>query len=226
MMNPRHLFFAALTGCLILTSPAIGLAAESAGSHKVDRAVREAIHNGSPTQAVIITVKPGFRPTIREALRQHGDVITSEHPLIEALAVEIHSADVDEIANQPWVESVAANAFVYAKTSSCNTNQVTQTVQSGELQSPSVGGTLRATLGLPNVAPSGTLWPTGATGVVIAIIDSGITPSDEFGGRIVGFYDFTRGGVSTAPFDDYGHGTHIAGLIGGSGKLSNYEYQG
>ena len=78
-------------------------------------------------------------------------------------------------------------------------------------------GTLRATLGLPHVAPAPE-WPTGATGVGVAIIDSGIAPSDDFGGRITGFYDFTRGGMPTAPFDDYGHGTHIAGLIGGSGS--------
>src|SRR5207249_7678767 len=84
--------------------------------------------------------------------------------------------------------------------------------------------TLRDTLGLPHVATTGT--PTGAAGIAVAIVDSGIAPSDDFAGRITGFYDFTQGGVPTAPYDDYGHGTHIAGLIGSSGKLSNYEYQG
>ena len=32
--------------------------------------------------------------------------------------------------------------------------------------------------------------------------------------------------MAVAPYDDYGHGTHIAGLIGGSGVLSNYAFQG
>ena len=69
--------------------------------------------------------------------------------------------------------------------------------------------------------------PTGSTGVGVAIIDSGITPSADFDGRITGFYDFIKGGgKSAAPYDDYGHGTHIAGLIGSSGVLSNYEFQG
>ena len=60
------------------------------------------------------------------------------------------------------------------------------------------------------VATSSTLT---ANGIGVAIIDSGITPSADFNGRISGFYDFTngRGGLSVTPYDDYGHGTHIAG---------------
>ncbi len=47
-------------------------------------------------------------------------------------------------------------------------------------------------------------------------------------GRITGFFDFTNGqnGAAVAPYDDYGHGTHVAGLVGSSGILSNYEFQG
>ena len=57
-------------------------------------------------------------------------------------------------------------------------------------------------------------YATGA-GIGIAVIDSGIAPLPAFSGRIVGFYDFTRGGViATSPDDEYGHGTHVAGLIG------------
>ena len=59
---------------------------------------------------------------------------------------------------------------------------------------------------------------TGSS-IGVAIIDSGIAPNADFAGRITAFYDFTNGqdGVAAAPYDDYGHGTHVAGLIGGSG---------
>ena len=84
---------------------------------------------------------------------------------------------------------------------------------------------MRETLGLPKVANAST--PTGSTGVGVVIIDSGVTPSDNFSGRITGFYDFVKsGGRSAAPYDDYGHGTHIAALIASSGVLSNYDFQG
>src|SRR5206468_12006529 len=47
----------------------------------------------------------------------------------------------------------------------------------------------------------------------IAIIDSGIEPGPDFGDRITAFYDFTQGDVrAAAPSDEYGHGTHVAGL--------------
>src|SRR5258705_6981512 len=91
---------------------------------------------------------------------------------------------------------------------------------------PPLKSTLRDTMGLPHYATLDARVPTGATGITAAIIDSGIQPNGDFTGRITGFWDFTRGGIATAAYDDYGHGTHIAGLIGSSGKLTNYEFQG
>ena len=90
---------------------------------------------------------------------------------------------------------------------------------------------LRESLGLPAVAGGGS--PTGA-GVVVAIIDSGISLSRDLdASRITAFYDFTRPGCledsghcAATPSDDLGHGTHVAGLIGSSGALSRNLYQG
>ncbi len=61
---------------------------------------------------------------------------------------------------------------------------------------------------------------TGA-GVGVAVVDSGIDgTAAEFQGRISAFYDFTtragRSGKTSTAIDDYGHGTHVAGLIGAS----------
>ena len=177
-------------------------------------------------------VKPGYRDALRETLLRHGDVIKSEHPLIDALAVELHTSDVDELSNQPWVVAVSTDAFVYTKASSNSNETKNNDSKKGEslvtalgnALSQLAGNTLRDTLGLPRIATVDRTV-TGS-GVALAIIDSGIAPSDDFGGRITGFYDFTSGGISVAPFDDYGHGTHVAGLIGSSGVLSDYEFQG
>jgi len=69
--------------------------------------------------------------------------------------------------------------------------------------------------------------PTGA-GIGVAVIDSGID-ADYANFRITAFVDFTRGGAPawTSPYDDFGHGTHIASLIASRGKeREDAKYQG
>ncbi|HUU32572.1 MAG TPA: S8 family serine peptidase, partial [Vicinamibacterales bacterium] len=53
-----------------------------------------------------------------------------------------------------------------------------------------------------------------------AVVDSGIDgTATEFRGRLSAFYDFTNGGQSTAATDAYGHGTHVAALIGANSLM-------
>src|SRR5450759_2674396 len=182
---------------------AIVLAAPSAFAggprkSKRDLQVREAATHGASTVQVIVRVKPGAHGRIKNLLNKAG-VVKADHTLISAFTVEIPLEKLDDFDNDDDVLSMSIDATL------------TGTLNPGVV--PVQGTLLRSTLGLASTDVTG-------AGVGVAIVDSGILQQLDFGRRITAFYDFTKGGVACAPYDDYGHGTHVAGLVGGSGKIS------
>ena len=60
--------------------------------------------------------------------------------------------------------------------------------------------------------------------VTVAVLDSGIGHHPDLTGKALGFRDFVHG--RKIIYDDSGHGTHVCGIICGTGSLSQGEYQG
>jgi serine protease AprX len=61
-------------------------------------------------------------------------------------------------------------------------------------------------------------------GVGIAVLDTGVFPHRDFDHRIAAFADMIN--HRPYPYDDCGHGTHICGIIGGSGLASGGRFSG
>ncbi|HUK35647.1 MAG TPA: S8 family peptidase, partial [Vicinamibacterales bacterium] len=101
---------------------------------------------------------------------------------------------------------------------------------------PTMGANYRTALTTGTRVVQQTLGLTGA-GVGIAVIDSGIASWHDdltstsgstllpFGNqRVAAFVDFVNGQLM--PYDDFGHGTHVAGIIAGNGTDSNGQKAG
>jgi serine protease AprX len=175
-------------------------------------------------QTVIVTVKPGTKRGVYRRLEAHGGRLLKDHSIINGLSVRVDAHGLAALVSDPDVQSISVNADVApsgggAKKKKASDAESTTTTTTTSYTS-SVVSELKKALGIGN-------WLTGST-VTIAVIDSGLAPNADFGGRILGTYDFTNNGdgVAIAASDEYGHGTHVAGLIGASGAVSAGAYAG
>ena len=190
---------------LLLATPAM---AGPGREKKADKALRAALKGKNERHAVILSVKPGTRRQIRQAVEQCGGVVTKDHQLIDGLTVNVRGACLDALLENQNVKSVGTDVTV---TSTPVLGLVDSTVNADPVQ---VFGAYSV-----REAVGGNEWATGA-GIGVAVIDSGIAALPAFEGRITAFYDFTGGNaVATPPNDAFGHGTHVAGLIGGNDPL-------
>lgn len=121
-------------------------------------------------------------------------------PLINAIVIEIDENNLDSLKELKCLKTIFQNTHI--------------TMQMD---------TARKTVNANIVQENGY---TGK-GIGIAILDTGISPNNDFlypKNRILAFKDFINN--KSKPYDDNGHGTHVAGIAGGSGINSNGKYRG
>ena len=172
------------------STPAVG-SESSPGGSKCDATLR--VGNNGPTKVIVRTV-PGSRPAVVNRLQQQRYPVVSQSDLIDAVSTVVDAAGLAGLDDDPAVVSISTDAAVFADSS--------PKLTSGPV-------TLLATLALSSGGPTG-------RGVGVAVIDSGLVNNADF--NHIRFFDFTGGGIH--PYDDFGHGTHVTGLIGSAGTLS------
>ena len=177
-----------------------------AKSPKLDRVLQGAIDKGdSSPRRVIIKPRPGHADTVAGHVKTRGNRIEADHRRLQSFTATVDAEGLRALALDPDVEHVSIDAVLTASRSDDDGSST------GE---PNV---LLASLGLEDTEYDGEK-------VTIAVIDSGFEPNEDLsGGRGDRFFDFTVDGRRAHAYDDYGHGTHVATLIGGGGDKSEVE---
>ena len=174
-----------------------------------------------PDQFVSVIVQKNASSGLLEAQVAHlGGVVTRDLHIINAFSANLQAGKVLDLAKVPGARWISLDAPV-ATTASDEVDYV------GE-------STLPPTFYLDTlkVRP---VWEMGdrGQGIAVAEIDSGVAKVKDFqldpttgkpDSRVIERLSFNF--KALADGDLYGHGTHVAGIIGGNGYESGYLYQG
>src|ERR1051325_5437909 len=143
---------------------------------------------------VIVQYKVAPAQKERDRIAAHGGTVKQHFHAVKGLLVSLPAWRLKTLSNDPEVAYVSPDRPIRR-----------------QMNNAAVGV-------LANYA-----WNLGldGTGIAVAVIDSGVHGVDDLKdaqghNRILYNYDSLGGGAD----DQYGHGTHVAGIIGGSGKDS------
>ncbi|HOO11821.1 MAG TPA: S8 family peptidase [Bacillota bacterium] len=157
--------------------------------------------SGSERIPIILYHKDHSLSHMEKCLCRHPDVKLKHHlPIIKAMALEVPARMVHELAVLDEVEYVTSDTKVFIHMD-----------------------VARETIREDRVAP---IKYTGK-GVGVAVIDTGVAPHPDLvepNNRIIAFKDYVN--QKKEPYDDNGHGTHVAGCIAGNGFGSEGKYAG
>jgi len=200
-MGPFGTFIRLLAALTVLLAPGSPAFAAPGSSSKLDALLQQRAATGTGRTRVILRLaKSAQRPVVKAIIQQLGGTAGRLLPIVNGYAASIPDTALALLAASPLIEHVSVDRIV--------------------------GGSVDRTGATIGAAPVREALGVDGTGVGVAIIDSGITGwHDDLTGapndaqRVDRFVDFVQG--RTSAYDDYGHGTHVAGIVAGNGFDSN-----
>jgi subtilisin family serine protease len=194
--------FLILGAILTALSPAAHAAARAPlGDAKLDRELRHRAQTPGGHSRVILRLKPGVSADVADVvIRGLRGTVGRRLSSVGGQVADVPDSALEALAHLPGVNGVSLDRRVQGTL---------------ERTGATIGATfVRNTLGFDG------------TGVGIAVIDSGVASwHDDLGSsRVTRFVDFVN--FQSSAYDDYGHGTHVAGILAGSGYDSGGRRSG
>ena len=203
MNAPKRRLILALLAALLFSAVAAALAAPQDKADEFLRPLLSSPGGGPATQAkitLIVQTDRPLSPDIERYVRLLGGRVKERFSVIQGFSAEIPAHSLRVLAALPWVKRISSDV---------------QVKRLSEYAVPAVGADV-----------ANTVYGLDGSGVTVAVLDSGIRADlkdlcDSSGRpRVIKGPNFSPDPKSDSTQDLCGHGTHVAGLIGGNGIKS------